>query len=277
MKKHLHLKSEIINPIEIITEVEEDKTLDKNVNESNSNKWENEVKEYNNKKNWKEDIYPFKNFTEELTQKWVSRGFTKKETREWLDNGLQPTDASFARWLQSIKRKDAKWFLDEVDEEGLRKEFKEYLEKESISSRKNWSNEEEKNKKEELKKYTSSSSYRGKGGVLNSGTDKKFWERGVEQTINEVNKGFEIHKENFFCFAALNELCNQEKEQELFQQRKEIKDKENSRNVELLFGKWNSRGITPITVKVASSKSDLAASCRPMMFGSPPNSVCQRR
>jgi len=95
--------------------------------------------------NWKEGIYPFKNFTEELAQEWIKVGFNKKETREWLESGLQPTEARFAQWLRDIKKVDAEWFLDEGDEDELKREYNDCLKNNKDSNEKlllsdNWKN-----------------------------------------------------------------------------------------------------------------------------------------
>lgn len=79
--------------------------------------------------NWKENNYPFKKFTKELTEEWISKGFDKKETRKWLESDLQPTDAGYAQWLRDVKKMKAKWVLNEGDEENLREQYNEYLEK----------------------------------------------------------------------------------------------------------------------------------------------------
>lgn len=77
--------------------------------------------------NWLENSYPFKNFTEELTREWEECGFKKSEAGSWLKANLKATDANFAQWLKDIKNIDIEWFLEEGDDEELRKEHNQWL------------------------------------------------------------------------------------------------------------------------------------------------------
>ncbi|MCE8163159.1 MAG: serine/threonine-protein kinase [Candidatus Moeniiplasma glomeromycotorum] len=53
--------------------------------------------------NWKE-IH--KDFTEELRKEWISKNIRYEECKAWIDIGLDPTDANYAAWLESIRWKD---------------------------------------------------------------------------------------------------------------------------------------------------------------------------
>lgn len=87
--------------------------------------------------NWQENNYLFKNFTEKLTQKWINHDFNKSEARKWLESNLKITEANFAQWLRDTKKVDAKWLLDQGDEEELRKEFQKYLSEKSNNNQEN--------------------------------------------------------------------------------------------------------------------------------------------
>lgn len=73
--------------------------------------------------NWQSNSYPFKKFTVEITKKWIECGFDKNKTTNWLDNGLQITDHQFAHWLENEKGINCEDFLENHDEDELRKEF----------------------------------------------------------------------------------------------------------------------------------------------------------
>jgi len=79
------------------------------------------------------NIWSWKNinieFTLELQQKWEEKGIGYEECKEWIDVGLKISDSDYVQWLKVIKNFDAKLVLSYSNDEKLRKEYKEFLEK----------------------------------------------------------------------------------------------------------------------------------------------------
>lgn len=68
-------------------------------------------------------------FTEELKDEWINKGFSYEEVKDWIGVGLGVNEANFADWLRGIKKINTEWVLSHGNEQELREEYLNKIEK----------------------------------------------------------------------------------------------------------------------------------------------------